>query len=190
MLEKVGVPAPGNSAKKYPHQMSGGQRQRVVIAMAFAGKPKVLIADEPTTALDVTLQAQILRLIRELQRDEGTAVMMISHDIGAIGAISERVAVFYAGRIVESGPADQVLLHSAMPYTRALLNAMPRKGVSRLEAIAGAPPEFDRMPIGCAFGPRCPMFAAQCAKEPDLQTLGDGHKAACWRSQEVLASVS
>src|SRR4029077_10639696 len=126
LLDDVGVPIPEASARKYPHQLSGGQRQRVVIAIAFACKPKVLIADEPTTALDVTLQAQILRLIRDLQTKEGTAVMLISHDIGAIASISSRIAVFYAGRIVETGPAAEVLTQAAMPYTRALLNAMPQ----------------------------------------------------------------
>src|ERR1044072_7561843 len=146
MLEIVGVPAPASSAGKYPHQMSGGQRQRVVIAMAFACRPKVLIADEPTTALDVTLQAQILRLIRDLQEKEKTAVMLISHDIGAIASISSRIAVFYAGRIVESGPAAQVLTRAAMPYTRALLNALPQPGKTRLEAIGGQPPDLAHLP--------------------------------------------
>jgi oligopeptide/dipeptide ABC transporter ATP-binding protein len=157
MLDEVGVPAPESSARKYPHQMSGGQRQRVVIAMAFACKPQVLIADEPTTALDVTLQAQILRLIRDLQQQEGTAVMLISHDIGAIASISSRIAVFYAGRIVETGPAAEVLQRAAMPYTRALLNALPQPGKKKLESIAGQPPDLAALPVGCSFKPRCPF---------------------------------
>lgn len=185
MLEKVGVPAPESSARKFPHQMSGGQRQRVVIGMAFACKPKVLIADEPTTALDVTLQAQILRLIRELQETEGTAVMLISHDIGAIGAISSRVAVFYAGRIVEKGPAEIVLRRPAMPYTRALLNALPRAGMKKLEAIGGYPPNFADLPQGCAFGPRCPLKFEKCTEEPALIQVADDQLAACWRGEEV-----
>lgn len=185
MLEMVGVPAPADSARKYPHQMSGGQRQRVVIAMAFACKPKVLIADEPTTALDVTLQAQILRLLRELQEQEGTAVMLISHDIGAIASISQRIAVFYAGRIVEAGPAERVLRRAAMPYTRALLNALPQVGKTRLEAIGGLPPDFTALPQGCPFRPRCPLAIEKCMEEPPLATTEPNHVAACWRADEV-----
>jgi oligopeptide transport system ATP-binding protein len=187
MLKKVGVPAPETSAKKYPHQMSGGQRQRVVIAMAFACKPKVLIADEPTTALDVTLQAQILRLLRELQETEGTAVMLISHDIGAIASIAQRIAVFYAGRIVEAAPAEKALRHAAMPYTRALLNALPRAGMTRLEAIGGHPPDFAHLPGGCAFAPRCPLRYEKCEVEPGLIAVESEHGAACWRAYEVAA---
>lgn len=187
MLEKVGVPAPSSSARKYPHQLSGGQRQRVVIAMAFACRPKVLIADEPTTALDVTLQAQILRLIRELQEKEGTAVMLISHDIGAIASISQRIAVFYAGRIVEVGPAEKVLRYAAMPYTRALMNAMPELGKDRLEAITGQPPDFSNLPKGCSFGPRCPLHHDQCDQEPELSPVEADHASACWRASEVVS---
>lgn len=186
MLEMVGVPAPTDSAQKYPHQMSGGQRQRVVIAIAFACRPKVLIADEPTTALDVTLQAQILRLIRELQEKEGTAVMLISHDIGAIASISEKISVFYAGRIVESGPAEVVLRRPSMPYTRALLNALPQPGKKRLEAIAGLPPDFSKLPVGCPFGPRCPVVYEDCSTEPTLQVAESDHVAACWRAGKSL----
>lgn len=185
MLAKVGVPAPEASARKYPHQMSGGQRQRVVIAMAFACRPKVLIADEPTTALDVTLQAQILRLLRELQETEGTAVMLISHDIGAIASISQRIAVFYAGRIVETGPAERVLRQAGMPYTRALLNALPQAGKTRLEAIGGQPPDFANLPKGCAFAPRCPLRFEKCEEEPPLVPIDPTHDAACWLAREV-----
>jgi oligopeptide/dipeptide ABC transporter ATP-binding protein len=185
MLEKVGVPAPESSARKYPHQMSGGQRQRVVIGMAFACKPKVLVADEPTTALDVTLQAQILRLLRELQETEGTAVMLVSHDIGAIASVSQRIAVFYAGQIVETGPAETVLRRAAMPYTRALLNALPQKGKTRLDSIQGYPPDFSNLPPGCSFAPRCPLREDKCVTDPSLTELESDHKAACWRSKEV-----
>jgi oligopeptide/dipeptide ABC transporter ATP-binding protein len=188
MLDKVGVPVPELSAHKFPHQMSGGQRQRVVIAMAFACKPKVLIADEPTTALDVTLQAQILRLLNDLQEREGTAVMLISHDIGAIASVSQRIAVFYAGQVVESGPAEKVLRHPGMPYTRALLNALPRAGSTRLEAISGFPPDFAHLPPGCAFAPRCSMAIEKCAQEPSLEIVEPGHACRCWRSADVLAS--
>ena len=187
MLDKVGVPAPPASARKYPHQMSGGQRQRVVIAMAFACKPTVLVADEPTTALDVTLQAQILRLLRELQQTEGTAVMLISHDIGAIAAVSQRIAVFYAGQIAESGPAEQVLRRAGMPYTRALLNSLPKEGRTRLESIQGYPPDFRNLPQGCSFSPRCPLRFEKCAEAPGLRDLEAGHRAACWRAEEVAA---
>ncbi|HSI73120.1 MAG TPA: ABC transporter ATP-binding protein [Fimbriimonas sp.] len=185
MLDKVGVPVPAASARKYPHQMSGGQRQRVVIAMAFACRPKVLIADEPTTALDVTLQAQILRLLKELQEREGTAVMLISHDIGAIASVSQRIAVFYAGRIVEVGPGAQVLRTAAMPYTRALLNALPQAGKTRLEAIGGHPPDFSDLPTGCSFSPRCPLRFEKCVVEPGLLPVQPHHSAACWRAKEV-----
>lgn len=184
MLEKVGVPAPAQSAAKFPHQMSGGQRQRVVIAMAYACKPKVLIADEPTTALDVTLQAQILRLLRELQETEGTAVMLISHDIGAIASIAERIAVFYAGRVVELGSAEQVLRSPAMPYTKALLSSLPRVGMKRLEAIGGQPPDFTHLPHGCSFAPRCPFSFDKCNAEPNLLDVASGHSAACWKADQ------
>jgi oligopeptide/dipeptide ABC transporter ATP-binding protein len=157
----------------------------VVIAMAFACRPKVLIADEPTTALDVTLQAQILRLLKELQEKEGTAVMLISHDIGAIASVSQRIAVFYAGRIVEMGPGEQVLRRAAMPYSRALLNALPQAGKSRLEAIGGQPPDFSDLPKGCSFKPRCPLRFSKCEEEPGLLSVGTGHGAACWRAEEV-----
>ena len=187
MLARVGVPAPEASARKYPHQMSGGQRQRVVIGIAFACQPKVLIADEPTTALDVTLQAQILRLLRELQETTGVAVMLVSHDIGAIAAVSERIAVFYAGRVVEIGPGAEVLRRAAMPYTRALLNALPRAGMTRLEAIGGQPPDFATLTGACAFAPRCPLRFSKCEREPDLLAVEPGHASACWRASEVAA---
>lgn len=189
MLEMVGVPAPPDSARKYPHQMSGGQRQRVVIAMAFACKPKVLIADEPTTALDVTLQAQILRLLRDLQEREGTAVMLISHDIGAIGSISQNIAVFYAGKIVETGPAVRVLRHPAMPYTRALLNALPQVGKTRLEAIGGLPPDFATLSGACPFKPRCPLAFEKCEQEPPLIGVEAAHTSACWLAEQVLRGL-
>lgn len=189
ILDQVGIPAPESSARKYPHQMSGGQRQRVVIAMAFACKPKVLIADEPTTALDVTLQAQILRLIRDLQEKENTAVMLISHDIGAIASISSRIAVFYAGRIVETGLAAEVLRHPAMPYTRALLNALPQPGKKRLESITGQPPDLANLPEGCPFSPRCPLRTDKCSQPPTLEEVTPDHRSACWRAEEVLGGI-
>ncbi len=190
LLDQVGVPAPESSARKYPHQMSGGQRQRVVIAMAFAAKPKVLIADEPTTALDVTLQAQILRLLRDLQEKEGVAVMLISHDIGAIGAVSHRIAVFYAGRVVETGPAERVLRNPRMPYTEALLGALPTVGRERLEAIPGLPPNLAELPAGCTFAPRCPHRFDRCVQEPNLITVEANHSSACWLAESGVVTNS
>lgn len=180
MLEKVGVPSPETSARKYPHQMSGGQRQRVVIAIAFAARPKILIADEPTTALDVTLQAQVLRLIREMQEADGTAVVLISHDIGVIGSVSDRVAVFYAGRVVENGTATQVLTRPSHPYTQALLAAMPTPGKDRLTAIGGQPPRLNQLPQGCSFRPRCPHAFDKCVEDPLDFFVDDGHFSKCW----------
>jgi len=185
MLRRVGVPAPKESARKYPHQMSGGQRQRVVIACAFASNPKVLIADEPTTALDVTLQAQILRLLNELQAESGTAVLLISHDIGVIGSVSDTVAVFYAGRVVETGSVEKVLKAPCHPYTQALLQAMPRRGQERLAQIPGQPPDFSRLPEGCSFSPRCAFRHDRCTVEPGLLPAEDGHAGACWLVDEA-----
>lgn len=192
LLREVGVPAPEIAANKYPHQMSGGQRQRVVIAIAFACRPKVLIADEPTTALDVTLQAQILRLIRDIQAKESTAVILISHDIGVIGSLAKRIAVFYAGRIVEIGEASQVLYAPKHPYTQALLAAMPRPGEKRLRAIGGQPPDLAALPEGCPFGPRCAFRMPACVQEPPLLAVEGGGAAACWLVQppaEALAQA-
>lgn len=181
MLDLVGVPIPEQSARKFPHQMSGGQRQRVVIAIAFACQPKVLIADEPTTALDVTLQSQILRLIRDLQQKEKTAVILISHDIGVIGSLASRVAVFYAGRIVELGPSEQVLRNPAHPYTQALLAAMPKRGVTELASLGGQPPDLSQKITGCAFKDRCPVRCDQADEDPPGRNVIEGHQAACWR---------
>jgi oligopeptide/dipeptide ABC transporter ATP-binding protein len=180
LIDKVGVPSPETSARKYPHQMSGGQRQRIVIAIAFACRPKVLIADEPTTALDVTLQAQILRLLVDLQRDEGTAVMLISHDIGVIGAMAERISVFYAGGVVELGTAEQVLRSPSHPYTQALLDALPRVGQGELRSISGQPPDLSHLPPGCPFAPRCVSRFEMCENKPELIAMKDEHSAACW----------
>ena len=188
ILGQVGVPAPESSASKYPHQMSGGQRQRVVIGIAFACKPKVLICDEPTTALDVTLQAQILRLIRDMAKVEQTAVIIISHDIGVIGALADRIAVYYAGRIVELGTAEHVLRAPTHPYTRALLAALPRPGIDKLEAISGQPPDLTKPIEGCAFSPRCPRKFEKCSSDPDLEQVKAGHVAACWLVNSATTS--
>ncbi|MFM9873858.1 MAG: ABC transporter ATP-binding protein [Fimbriimonadaceae bacterium] len=182
MLRTVGVPSPEATARKYPHQMSGGQRQRVVIAIAFIARPKLLIADEPTTALDVTLQAQILRLLEQLQKEEGTAVALISHDIGVIGSVSDRVSVFYAGRVVESGNVRDVLKHGQHPYTQALLEAIPIPGRDRLQTISGQPPLLSDLPKGCPFAPRCPKKFEPCTEEPPaFQTKSTA--VACWLAE-------
>lgn len=191
MLDKVGVPTPDLSARKYPHQLSGGQRQRVVIAIAFACKPKVLIADEPTTALDVTLQAQILRLLKDLKETEGVAVMLISHDIGVIGSLASSIAVYYAGRVVERGDAESVLRDPAHPYTQALLAAMPKAGAKTLEPIGGQPPDFARLPPGCSFAPRCRFRFDRCTEsEPGLIPRSQTQRAGCWLLDDVSRSNS
>jgi oligopeptide/dipeptide ABC transporter ATP-binding protein len=166
-LEAVKVPAPKSTARKYPHQLSGGQRQRVMIAMAFACRPRLLIADEPTTALDVTLQAQILALLKELQEQEGTAVILISHDIGVIGSVSDRMCVFYAGRVIEEGATEDVLRRARHPYTQGLLASLPG-GRDRLSSIPGQPPDFRNLGSECAFAPRCPHRFSKCDEEPGL----------------------
>jgi oligopeptide transport system ATP-binding protein len=180
MIEKVGVPDPATSARKFPHQLSGGQRQRIVIGIAFAAKPKVLIADEPTTALDVTLQAQILRLLRDLQQEEGTGVILITHDIGVIAAMARRVAVFYAGQVVEMGTVEQVLRRPAHPYTQALLDSLPDHRLDRLKIIQGQPPSLASLPPGCPFVPRCPLRHPACESSPPLREKEAGHSASCW----------
>lgn len=185
LMERVGIPDPVGSAQRFPHQLSGGQRQRIVIAIAFACKPKLLIADEPTTALDVTLQAQVLHLIQELQREEGTAVILISHNIGVIAAVSDVVAVFYAGKVVEQGPTKTLLGDPEHPYTQALLDALPRVGVERLRTIREQPPRFGDLGAGCAFMPRCDVANERCNQDPPLQQILPGHCVRCWRAIEA-----
>lgn len=184
LLKEVGVPIPEQSARKYPHQMSGGQRQRVVLAIAFACRPKVLIADEPTTALDVTLQAQILRLIRDLKHQYKTAVMLVSHDIGVIGSLASEVAVFYAGQIVEKGRAESVLKSPSHPYTKALLAALPKQGATELVSLSGQPPDLSKPIDGCAFAPRCPVICSRWKEAPNLIVASEGQSAACWRIED------
>jgi oligopeptide transport system ATP-binding protein len=188
MLTRVGVPSPKDAAHKYPHQMSGGQRQRVVIAIACAARPKVLIADEPTTALDVTLQAQVLRLLKEIQAEDGTAILMISHDIGVIGSVSDEIAVFYAGRVVEQGPTAAVLRRPFHLYTQALMAAMPQTGAGRLRVIEGQPPLLSDLGQACPFAPRCPSRFEACEQEPPLVTAEAGHGAACWKIESPVTA--
>ncbi len=187
MLRQVGIPAPERRVDEYPHQMSGGMRQRVMIAMALACRPDILIADEPTTALDVTVQAQIFDLLRELQRDKGTAIVMITHDMGAVAEMADRVMVMYAGRVIEQGTAEQVLSHPGHPYTQGLIDCLPELGSSRhaerteLTEIAGVVPSIWELGSGCAFRERCPHAMARCAHEvPPMIATGAGHGVACW----------
>jgi peptide/nickel transport system ATP-binding protein len=182
LLAAVGIPAPEQRLMQYPHQLSGGMRQRVAIAIALSCEPKLLIADEPTTALDVTIQAQILDLLRDLQRRMGLALLLITHDLGVVAEMADRVAVMYAGRIVESGSLRDVVKAPAHPYTRGLLSSTLR-GAQRghkLEAIPGSPPRLDTVPTGCSFLPRCSYVTGACSVEPLPLTQSDaGHFVRC-----------
>jgi len=182
-LRMVGIPSPEARLSDYPHQFSGGMRQRVMIAMAIACKPRLLIADEPTTALDVTIQAQILDLLAELQAEIGMAIMLVTHDLGVVARIADRVQVMYAGRVVETGPAEAVFEAPGMPYTEALLRSVPRVDLvedAPLDPIRGSPPDVMRIPPGCSFAPRCDHVRDAChAGVPPLAPCGAGHRAAC-----------
>jgi peptide/nickel transport system ATP-binding protein len=181
LLAEVNIPNPRDALERYPHQLSGGMRQRAVIAMALSCNPSLLIADEPTTALDVTVQAQILELMQKLRRDHGSAIVFITHDMGVIGEIADQVMVMYAGRVVERGTKREVLADPSHPYTRALLDSIPPltgEKPRRLRSIRGAPPSPFNLPPGCAFGPRCPSRFAKCAARPPL--YGVAHQAACF----------
>lgn len=182
MLERVRIPAARQRLDDYPHQLSGGMRQRIMIAMALANDPDLLIADEPTTALDVTIQAQILDLMRTLQQETGTALIMITHDLGVVAEIADQVAVMYAGRIVEKGPVDAIFDDPQHPYTIGLMSSVPSIGErqGRLTTISGMVPSLEAMPAGCRFAPRCPFAASQCTHQvPLLQPLSGHHSAAC-----------
>ena len=184
MLERVGIPDAGRRIDQYPHQFSGGMRQRVMIAMALLCEPEVLFADEPTTALDVTIQAQILELIAELQASLGTAVVLVTHDLGVVAGTAGRVAVMYAGRIVEEGTTAEVFARPLHPYTRGLLASLPRIDTpprERLDAIPGLPPDLGHLPTGCPFHPRCSLASDRCRVErPPLVAITAGHRAECF----------
>jgi oligopeptide/dipeptide ABC transporter ATP-binding protein len=192
LLREVGIPAPAQRAREYPHQLSGGMRQRVLIAAALACRPALLIADEPTTALDVTIQAQILELLRRLQADLGMALLLITHDLGVVAGFADRVCVLYGGQVVESCPAAAVFGGSRHPYTAGLLASLPRLGDrrGRLRAIPGQVPDPADFPPGCRFHPRCPVAEARCATAPPpLATVGTGHASRCWRAAEIAAGL-
>jgi oligopeptide transport system ATP-binding protein len=190
VLRDVGIANPEQRAKDYPHQFSGGMRQRAMIAMALSCNPKVLIADEPTTALDVTIQAQILELMVDLQEKYGTAIIMISHDLGVVAQIADKVTVMYAGRAVEQGTTDEIFYDPLMPYSWSLLRSLPRldtAGEVRLLPIQGMPPSLIFLPEGCNFSPRCPFVKDQCREiDPDLEEKKPGHTAACILSVEEI----
>ncbi len=189
ILDRVGIPSPDIRMTEYPHQLSGGMRQRVVIAMALACKPDVLIADEPTTALDVTIQAQILELISELQAEMGMTVLLITHDLGVIAETCDDVVVMYAGKVAETGGVFDIFDHPAHPYTRGLLASIPRLDTppkSKLSVIEGMVPGLLDLPDGCRFQNRCPHVEAGCeSRVPELETISDGHHAACLRWKEL-----
>ncbi|MEO7241912.1 MAG: ABC transporter ATP-binding protein [Variovorax sp.] len=192
LLQRVEMPDAPRQIDAYPHELSGGMRQRVMIAMALAGRPKLLIADEPTTALDVTIQAQILDLIRNIQQDTGMAVLLITHDLGVIAEMSDRVAVMYAGRIVESASALELFDRPAHPYTRGLLASRPKiaSGSAWLSTIEGTVPAVGQLPAGCSFAPRCPMAHAACAVRPPLAQVAPAHRVACVLPFEAMPAAA
>jgi peptide/nickel transport system ATP-binding protein len=191
LLRLVNIPEPARRAGEYPHQMSGGMRQRVMIAMALACDPKLLIADEPTTALDVTIQAQILDLMRELQAKTGTAILLITHDLGVVAEMAQRVVVMYAGRKVEEAPVGELFARPRHPYTRGLMNSMPRLGAShgareRLQEIPGMVPSLREPLAGCAFAARCAYAVEGCrARVPAFEPKAPGHAVACWEADRL-----
>ena len=190
-LDLVGIPDPTNRVDDYPHQFSGGMRQRAMIAMALVCEPKLLIADEPTTALDMTIQAQILDLLRKLQSDLGMSLIIITHDLGVVAGIADWVNVMYAGHVVETGPVRMIFKEPQHPYTRGLLDSIPRHDSvrgSKLSSICGMPPNVANPPQGCAFAPRCPAVHERCEVSPPETLTALGHAAACWLLADIMAS--
>ncbi len=187
LLDKVGIPRANEIVDEYPHQLSGGMRQRVMIAIAMACNPKLLIADEPTTALDVTIQAQILDLMRDVAKEQGTSILLITHDLGVVAEMCERVAVMYAGRIVEQGDVRQIFKNPQHPYTKGLLKSIPKLTGerTRLEPIDGNVPSLRNMPKGCRFAPRCAFATERCfEQEPGFYEIEPGHVSRCWLHEQ------
>jgi oligopeptide/dipeptide ABC transporter ATP-binding protein len=188
LLRQVRIPAAAERVRDYPHQFSGGMRQRAMIAMGLSNEPALLIADEPTTALDVTVQAQILELLRDLNRDLGAAIMLITHNLGVVAGLCTRVIVMYAGAIVEEGPVEQIFDNPQHPYTWSLLRSIPRIDAAkheRLRSIEGLPPDLIKPPSGCKFHPRCPFRVERCfTQDPPLEEVAAGQRAACWVTME------
>ena len=191
MLELVGINSPEQRVDEYPHQLSGGMRQRVMIAMALACHPEVLIADEPTTALDVTIQAQILELLRRLQKEMGMAVILITHDLGVVAETADHVAVMYAGQVVEYCDVRSTFRHPLHPYTAGLQASLPKLGTTedRLRVIPGSVPNPANFPVGCRFHPRCPVAQNRCLTEPELLAVEPGHLSRCLRADEIAAGT-
>lgn len=193
LLGSVRIPSPAIRMAEHPHQMSGGMRQRIAGAIALAGRPKVIIADEPTTSLDVTIQAQYLDLLRKLQAETGVGLIFVTHDLGIVAKMCDDVIVMYAGRAVEQGPVRTIFRQPAHPYADALIRSVPRLGSKKaLFRISGQPPDLSSLPPGCAFAPRCPMADDRCREErPELEPVGSGdHLAACWRTEEFAATIT
>jgi oligopeptide/dipeptide ABC transporter ATP-binding protein len=195
MLRLVRIPEPVRRVQEYPHQLSGGMRQRAMIAMALACRPTLLIADEPTTALDVTIQAQVLALMVDLQKELGTGLILITHDLGVVAQTAQRVIVMYAGKKVEEADVETLFAHPRHPYTRGLMASIPAlptpgvKPTARLAEIPGTVPSLVRLPPGCAFAPRCPLATERCRAEyPPLENFGGQHWAACWRGSELAVA--
>jgi oligopeptide/dipeptide ABC transporter ATP-binding protein len=192
MLRKVGIPSPESRIDEYPHQMSGGMRQRVMIAMALSCNPMLLIADEPSTALDVTIQAQILDLIRGLQKELGMSVLLITHDLGVIAEMADDVVVMYAGKVVESADVRTLFAKNLHPYTEGLFHSLPSRETphARLKAIEGNVPTAFDFPSGCRFRDRCPLFESRCMQEPPLVEVTPGHHVACWVRAPVAGAAT
>jgi oligopeptide/dipeptide ABC transporter ATP-binding protein len=192
LLHSVRIPSPEVRMAEYPHQMSGGMRQRIAGAIALAGRPKVVIADEPTTSLDVTIQAQYLDLLRKLQDETGVALIFVTHDLGIVAKMCDDVIVMYAGRAVEHGPVRDIFTQPAHPYADALIRSVPKLGSKKpLYRIEGQPPDLTALPPGCPFAPRCPVASDQCREEePPLVEIAPGHQAACWNLDEFAATIT
>ncbi|MFD1178334.1 ABC transporter ATP-binding protein [Paenibacillus puldeungensis] len=188
LLRDVGIPSPEERIDQYPHEFSGGMRQRVMIAMALSCKPELLIADEPTTALDVTIQAQILKLMQQLQKHTNTAIMLITHDLGVVAQVCSKVVVMYGGLIMEEGAVEEIFENPLHPYTQGLLKSIPKSVTGtreRLEAIEGTPPDMLAPPSGCPFMERCPFAGSICSKMPTYRQTETGHRSLCWIGQDV-----